>query len=63
VPVIQRGKTALPVPEEYADFFSSEMVFRSEFLLRDKVLTQYTTFEAALDRIRLRTEWEKAWQD
>jgi nucleoside-diphosphate-sugar epimerase len=61
--VIQPAKTALPVPEEYADFFSSEMVFRSEFLLRDKVLTQYTPFEAALDRIRLRTEWEKAWQD
>ena len=63
VPVIQPGKTALPVPEEYADFFSSEMVFRSEFLLRDKVLTKYNDFDTVLNRIRLRTEWEKAWQD
>jgi len=59
----QSSRTLLPVPEEYANFLSSEAVFISRHLISDQLLSGYTNFEQTLRQIKLKSEWETSWQD
>ena len=56
-------RTLLPVPDEYAQFLSSEAVFISRHIISDEVLSNFTSFEEAMWQIKQKSQWEASWQD
>lgn len=57
------GKSPLPISADYIDFLTSEVIFRSRDINEDGVLTHFTDFNQALEKIKQNIEWESSWCD